>query len=56
MRNSTLNENNDDLIVESLCDNVILGILFRMEILPDPDLTEEKIIMILYSKVEKLIH
>ena len=55
-RNSSLNKNNDDLMVESPYDNSILGVLFKMEISPDPDLTEEKIIMILYSKFEEVIH
>jgi len=51
-RNPSLNINNDDPIASY--DDSILGVSFKMEITPDPDLTEEKVIIILYSKVEEL--
>ena len=51
-----MNENNDDPIAELPYDNSILEVLFKMEISPDSDLTEEKLIIILYSKVEEFIH
>ena len=53
MKNPSLNVNDDDLMASY--DDSILGVSFKMEITPDPDLTEEKVIMILYSKVEELI-
>ena len=55
-RNSSLNKNNNHLMEESPYGDSILGVSFKIEISPDPDLTEEKVIMILYSKVEELIH
>ena len=56
MINSTLNDNNSNLITELLYNDGILGVSFKMKISPDPDLIEEKVIMILYSKVKELIH
>ena len=37
------------------CSNSVLGVSFNIEILLDPELTKEQVIMIMFSKVEKLM-
>jgi len=56
MNYSTLGRRDDNPMEGTSDDENILGVMFKMEISPDPDLSEEKVIMILYSKVKKLIY
>ena len=56
MNNSITGSCGDILIKGTFEDKNILGAMLKIEITPDPDSSEEKAILILHSKVEKLIH